>query len=459
METSTAKDIVGQKLAVLFGKLDNPDWKTREIDYVATCKIVEADIPVLIDFAFDWADGEFHDQAYDTGFEYQPVFAWRTLGQLGATEAIRPLLELSNVLDSDGDDWFLAEFPHVFCLIGEPALEPLSHFLADMENLDFARASAADSIRQIGIRHGALRDSAVQLLTQELGKFVPSSEELSGSLVAGLLDLKAVESVETLEKAHSLNLVDTGMCGKWDMVKSELAVEGSGLAMPEFPYNSIYSQLSPAAARNAAGRMFEEGELDHDALEEQNDILSRIFQQSPEFKKLTQEYWSWPCTLLDLAANYSGVSFLDISIGEFNEVLFEIFPRKVSTPANSARQIVDELHHFFNFIARVFEIKKAKTIAESLTSDAAGTLQSELADSSNFGIAKSMWAQGSAAGFDMTSEADVAQYINLYNDSLNPDNAGDPNVPVTMTPDEKRAFNKKRKKQLAKQQKKKKKKR
>lgn len=137
--------------------------------------------------------------------------------------------------------------------------------------------------------------------------------------------------------------------------------------------------------------------------------------------------------------------------------MFEVFPRKVSTPAESARQIVDELHHFFSCIARVFEIKQAKSIAKSLTSDAAKTLMDELADSSNFAMAKSIWAQGSAAGIDLTSETDVALYINLYNDSLINDNVGNPKVPVTMTPDEKRAFNKTRKKQLAKKQQQKKK--
>jgi len=157
METSTAKDTVGQKLAALSLELDGSAWETREVDYVANCNIVEADVPVLIKMAFDWADEEFHEQAYDTELEYQPVFAWRTLGQLGATEAIEPLLELSNVLDSDGDDWFLEEFPHVFGLIGEPALEPLSHFLADKENFDFARACAVSSIRQTPNRNSACR--------------------------------------------------------------------------------------------------------------------------------------------------------------------------------------------------------------------------------------------------------------------------------------------------------------
>lgn len=72
-------------------------------------------------------------------------------------------------------------------------------------------------------------------------------------------------------------------------------------------------------------------------------------------------------------------------------------------------------------------------------------------------MAKSMWAQGSAAGFDMSSQTDVAQFVALYNDSLNPSNGGNPKIPATMTADEKRAFNKKRRKQLAKKKSKKKK--
>lgn len=38
---------------------------------------------------------------------------------------------------------------------------------------------------------------------------------------------------------------------------------------------------------------------------------------------------------------------------------------------------------------------------------------------------------------------DVAKYTNFYNDSLNPDNFLKPNVSATMTPEEKRAFDKK----------------
>jgi hypothetical protein len=71
-------------------------------------------------------------------------------------------------------------------------------------------------------------------------------------------------------------------------------------------------------------------------------------------------------------------------------------------------------------------------------------------------MAKSILAHGSEAGFKMSNATDVAQFMALYNESLNPDNAGEPNVPVTMTPDEKRAFHKKRRKQLAKKKKKKK---
>ena len=54
----------------------------------------------------------------------------------------------------------------------------------------------------------------------------------------------------------------------------------------------------------------------------------------------------------------------------------------------------------------------------------------------------------------MSSETDVAQFIALYNDSLNSENAGNSKVPATMTADERRVFNKKRKKLLAKKKKK-----
>lgn len=459
METAAAKEIVGKKLDVLFESLDVLDWTTKEFDYVATCGIVASDIPALIDLAADWMDPEFHDQTYKTVSEYRPVFAWRTLGQLEATEAIEPLLAMSNVLDEHADEWFLTEFPAVFSLIGEPALKPLADFLGDEENNEFARACAADSIKEIGSRRRHLRDSAVRLLNQELGKFASDEPFLNGSLVAFLLDLNAVEAVQTLEKAHSLDVVDTSVCGKWEIVKAELGVEGSGLAMPEFPCNSTSGSDLPTAARNAADRLFEHDELNGDALRDQNEMLAIMFRQSPEFQGLSEEDPNWPSTLLEIAASYLGVSFLNISLNDVNEVLYEIFPRKVSTTADSAAQIIDQLHGFFKFIDRVFETKEAKKIANSLTGDAADRLQVELADSSNFGMAKSMWAQGSAAGFDMTRENDVSQFIELYNRSLNPDHAGDPGVSMTMTPDEKRVFNKKRKKQLAKKQQKKKKKR
>jgi hypothetical protein len=456
----TVNELTRKKLlAISADEIRDDDWKNDEVDYVAACNIVTEDVTALIDIAFDWANDEFHEQAYGTDAEYLPVVAWRTLGQLRATQAIQPLLELSNVLDSDGDDWFLEEFPHVFGLIGQPAIEPLQHFMADEDNLDFARSCAADSIWRIAEVDSSLRDRAVEIYTNELEKCRKGSEELYGTLVAKLLDLNAVEFAGVLEKVHSLDLVDTGMCGHWHVVKAELGIEGTGMPMPEFPTNSIYESLSPAMAQRAAEGIFADGELDHDALQQQNDVLSRLFQSTPEFKRLKQEYWQWPSTLLEIAANYCGASFLDISVRDVNEVLFEIFPRKVSTQPESAEQIVDELRHFFEFVGRVFELKQAKTIAKSLTGNAQEQLRSELSDSSNFGIAKSMWVQGDAAGFDMTNESDVAQFMSLYNDSLNANNAGDPSIPLTMTADEKRAFHKKRKKELAKKQAKKKKER
>jgi uncharacterized protein YecA (UPF0149 family) len=50
-----------------------------------------------------------------------------------------------------------------------------------------------------------------------------------------------------------------------------------------------------------------------------------------------------------------------------------------------------------------------------LSPPAAKNLKAALSDSSNFGLAKSVLSAGKAAGFDMTSEEDIAEFISAFN--------------------------------------------
>ena len=96
-------------------------------DYVAEFQLTPAHIPELIRLAAMWADPQ--DDWPEDGPIWAPVHAWRALAQLGAVEAVTPLLEMSS--DLHYDDWQFEDFPHVFALIGAGAIPPLKRHAAD----------------------------------------------------------------------------------------------------------------------------------------------------------------------------------------------------------------------------------------------------------------------------------------------------------------------------------------
>ena len=67
---------------------------------------------------------------------------------------------------------------------------------------------------------------------------------------------------------------------------------------------------------------------------------------------------------------------------------------------------------FWEYLNRVFELPHAKSIIEWLKTDGmAANLEAELSDSTNFGLAKSMFMSGKNAGYDMTSEKGMASSL------------------------------------------------
>jgi hypothetical protein len=104
----------------------------------------EADILALLDLVAD----EILDEADSESSEvWAPLHAWRTLGQLGSSQAIVPLLNQFDRLCED--DWALPELPTVMGMLGEPAIEPLAGFLMDTRHKEFARIMALDGLAEI----------------------------------------------------------------------------------------------------------------------------------------------------------------------------------------------------------------------------------------------------------------------------------------------------------------------
>lgn len=163
-----------------------------------------------------------------------------------------------------------------------------------------------------------------------------------------------------------------------------------------------------------------DGEIDEERIEKYIDGLMEEFVASAEAQAVFDQYGNggWPALMMEYGINYPGVTPPTMSLADFNEVIFELFPRKVSTEPESAPAIVAELRAFWSFLQRQYDLKNAKPILASLTDASVKRLERELANPANYGMAKSMVMRGMQAGFDMTTQKGLAEFMAAYNSSL-----------------------------------------
>jgi len=179
-------------------------------------------IPELIRMA---TDESLNNAPTESPEVWAPLHAWRTLGQMRAEAAVKPLLGLFQRADEQYDDWVLDDLPRAFGEIGSPALEALSAYLAEQNRAFGPRVAAAQSIREIGRRYVESQDACVAALVQQLGKFAANGAPLNGSLVSLLLDMRGVEAAPVIEHAFAAGQVDETVSGDWEDVQIQLGLK------------------------------------------------------------------------------------------------------------------------------------------------------------------------------------------------------------------------------------------
>lgn len=162
------------------------------------------------------------------------------------------------------------------------------------------------------------------------------------------------------------------------------------------------------------------GEIDEGRVENYINGLMDAFVASAEAQSVFDEYGGsdWPTLMMEYAIDYIGVTPPKMSLADFNEVVFQLFPRKVSTEADNAVVIVAELRAFWTFLHRQYGLTNAVAIAASLTNTAVKRLERELTNPANHGMAKSFFMLGKQAGFDMTTQEGLDEFMAVYNSSL-----------------------------------------
>jgi hypothetical protein len=151
---------------------------------------------------------------------------------------------------------------------------------------------------------------------------------------------------------------------------------------------------------------------DHALDEEWAEELINLFLEAPEG---AQADGQWVGAFMQYLASYEGCTVAKMTPGQFEEVLFRLFPRKVSVDASAAAEIVDEMSAFMRFLVRQFALRHGEECLALLSGDATARLRRGLSDPSNFGMAKSFFMQGQAAGYDMASERGMKAFTAAYN--------------------------------------------
>lgn len=166
------------------------------------------------------------------------------------------------------------------------------------------------------------------------------------------------------------------------------------------------------------------GEFDDGEFQAWSFHLQDAFADSPEFDSLPDWEHGFVDCMLQYSASHLGVTPATMSVQDLNEFLFDIVPRKVTMEPEDAGITILELNAFFRFIGREYSVASAEKLANALNNKAASRLAKELGNSSNFGIAKSFFSMGKAAGFDMTTQDGLNQATVAYNNELADQDSG-----------------------------------
>jgi len=154
------------------------------------------------------------------------------------------------------------------------------------------------------------------------------------------------------------------------------------------------------------------------AFDEFQKALLERFERSPEGQerlKADPDMGFWAGQLMYYGYQYEGATVPRMTVRDVNTVVTELFPRKISLYSpDQADDAIPELVAFWKYLHREFLLPQADAILEFLH-DVAPDFPGMMNDPANFGMAKSFFAMGHAAGFDMTTREGLNAFMLAYN--------------------------------------------
>lgn len=160
----------------------------------------------------------------------------------------------------------------------------------------------------------------------------------------------------------------------------------------------------------------DDGECDEAEFQAYLEAFIDAFRTSPEGAALPEV--DWVDSVAEYARSYFSATLATLQPGEFDEIVWEIFPRKVSVDPAEGAAIIRELRAFWTFAGREYGLEQAASCLRVVGDGSEDRLVEYLGDPRRFGMAKGFFMAGKSAGFDMTTEAGIQTWTTAYNDRL-----------------------------------------
>lgn len=169
-------------------------------------------------------------------------------------------------------------------------------------------------------------------------------------------------------------------------------------------------------------RRFDEIEEHGDEFYEYKNELLDLFADSPEGKACLQENESaifWAGSVIEYGFSYVGSPLHEMNADEMEELLTEIFPRKISlSKPDDADNGLPAMIAFWEYLKREHQLSNADNILRYLRAVKLADFKKWMNDSSRFGMAKSFFSMAKSEGFDLSNEEDNQAFMALYNSRL-----------------------------------------
>ena len=193
-------------------------------------------------------------------------------------------------------------------------------------------------------------------------------------------------------------------------------VDGVRFTVP-YPYQQVLHTDRTSSALIARllvlGRSSDD--IDLDVMQPLATDLEDGFRQSPESGALGETRLGISSVIVEFAAIYLNETIATLLPKGLEEILMDIFPRKVAVGADDAETCIKDARAFYQYLKREHGLIQADACLDLLTDKRVDALAEALADDAESGFAKKMLEIGKAMGYDTDTPEGVDALVQAVN--------------------------------------------